>query len=92
MEGLAGHGWPAPRAPLAVVPTSHPHPQDHISFTTSKIGSLADGVFELLYTCSGAGAYLLHLWHRDKHGVVHEMSTSPQALVAVHRRFRGGPR
>ena len=41
---------------------------------------LSDGVFELMYTCSGAGGFLMHLWYRDAHGIVHEMANSPQAL------------
>lgn len=41
---------------------------------------LSDGVFELVYTCSGAGFYLLHLWHRDAHNQVHELGDSPHAL------------
>lgn len=41
---------------------------------------LSDGIFELMYTCSGSGGYLMHLWYRDPHGAVHEMATSPQAL------------
>lgn len=41
---------------------------------------LSDGVFELVYTCSGTGGYLLHLWYRDPSGGVHELANSPQAL------------
>jgi hypothetical protein len=41
---------------------------------------LSDGVFEMVYTCSGTGGYLLHLWYRDVEGHVHELASSPQAL------------
>jgi len=39
------------------------------------------GVFELMYTCSGADSYLLHLWYRDAAGIVHELPGSPQNLL-----------
>lgn len=32
---------------------------------------LTGGVFELQYTCTGAGGYLLHTWFRDARGEVH---------------------
>ena len=36
---------------------------------------LTGGVFELQYSCSGAGGYLLHTWFRDAAG---QVSTSPR--------------
>ena len=37
---------------------------------------LTGGVFELQYSCSGAGGYLLHTWFRDASG---QVCTSPSA-------------
>ena len=39
---------------------------------------LTGGVFELQYSCSGAGGYLLHTWFRDASG---QVCTSPSARL-----------
>jgi len=36
-----------------------------------------------MYTCSGSGTYLLHLWFRDERGEVHELPDSPHVLTVI---------